>query len=241
MIGTCIRRGLAAGAVAGLLAGLVGLAVGEPPIEQAIAIEEAAAGSQAVAPSGPEVTRTQQRVGLPIGTILVGLGVGAVFGAAAAWSVGRLAGDSWQRSLKLGAVLVGALVLLPALKYPANPPAVGDPETVGTRTALYLGLGALGLVFAALGWLAVRGLAGIGLRPAVRQSVVGLGVLVAVGITLGVLPPLPADGEVPAELLWSFRLRAMAVQTTLYGGTAVAFGLFAGLREQPRTRPRLSR
>ncbi|MPZ29284.1 MAG: hypothetical protein GEV12_23560 [Micromonosporaceae bacterium] len=236
MIGTCIRRGLAAGAVAGLLAGLVGLVIGEPPIEQAVAIEEAAAGSEAVASSGPEVTRTQQRLGLPVGTILVGLGVGAVFGVAAAWSVGRLAGDAWQRSLKLGGVLVGALVLLPALKYPANPPAVGDPETVGTRTALYLGLGALGLVFAALGWLAARHLAGVGVRPAVRQSTVGAGLLAAVGIVLWVLPSIPAEGEVPAELLWTFRLRAMAVQATLYGVTAVGFGLLASREEQRRSR-----
>jgi hypothetical protein len=35
------------------------------------------------------------------------------------------------------------LVLVPQIKYPANPPSVGNPGTIGQRTALYFGMLAL--------------------------------------------------------------------------------------------------
>ena len=37
----------------------------------------------------------------------------------------------------LAVVGFAAVSLLPAVKIPSNPPAVGDPETVGRRTMLY--------------------------------------------------------------------------------------------------------
>jgi len=32
------------------------------------------------------------------------------------------------------------IALVPMLKYPANPPAVGNPDTIGPRTGLYLSM-----------------------------------------------------------------------------------------------------
>jgi Probable cobalt transporter subunit (CbtA) len=218
VIAKAIRRGLAAGLVAGLLAGVVALVVGEPALEEAIALE----GGEGGFPRG------LQLIGLPIGTALVGLGVGAIFAVASVWAVGRVEGDALRRSLKLGAAAVYAVVGLPALKYPPNPPTVGDPATVSSRNTLYLGLVVLGLVLVAAAWAAGRQLAATGLSPAARTAIVGAGLAVATVAVLAILPDAEAvTGPVSPALLTSFRVRSVAVQAVLYGGTALAFGLLA--------------
>lgn len=228
MIAAAVRRGLVAGFCAGVLAGLVGLVAGEPSVDAAVALEEPG-------PPGPpgeaEVTRPQQKMGLVVGTGLAGAAAGAIFGVAAAWAVGRVRGDAWARSLKLGATLLLAVVVLPALTYPANPPAVGDPETIGTRTTVYLGTVVLGLILAALAWAAGRRLADAGLSAPVGQTVVALGVMAAAALLTAFLPVVDEPPSIPAELLWSFRLGSLAVQTTLIGGTATIFGLLAARSE----------
>jgi hypothetical protein len=242
MIGAFLRRGLVAGALVGVLAGLAAQFVGEPSIDGAVAIEEAAAAANPEpAPAGPEemeITRPTQKAGLVFGTMLVGLAVGSLFALAAAWAVGRVGGDGWTRNLKLGAAAAGALVLFPALKYPPNPPTVGDPATVGTRTTLYLGIVLLGLVLAALGWAGARQLAAS--RPSlpapVRQTIVALALLVLGGLIMAGLPA--AEGAAigfPPELLWRFRLGSIGTQLILVLGIAVAFGLLT-VRAERRAR-----
>ena len=33
-----------------------------------------------------------------------------------------------------------AVYAVPILKYPANPPSIGNPDTIGLRTAIYFGM-----------------------------------------------------------------------------------------------------
>lgn len=233
MIGATVRRGLAAGLIAGVLAGLLGLFVGEPALDAAIALEAPAPDD-----GGPAVSRPVQRVGLVVATALAGVAVGALFGVLSAWAVGRVAGDTWTRSLKLSAVAVAALVVLPLLAYPAGPPGVGDPSTVALRTRLYLATGLIGVVLAVLGWMAARRLARTSLDRPARQTLLGVGVALATAGVLAILPRVDDDMALPAELVWSFRLGSLAVQATLWGGTGVAFGLLAGRRERRRTAQR---
>ena len=57
-----------------------------------------------------------------------------------------------EKSIFLVAVSLWIFAILPALKYPATPPGVGDPNTIYFRQATYLsllGIGALGAVLAA--------------------------------------------------------------------------------------------
>src|ERR1700734_2495935 len=42
-----------------------------------------------------------------------------------------------SRKVQKGFGLLTAVVLVPTLKYPANPPSVGNPETIGMRTAAF--------------------------------------------------------------------------------------------------------
>jgi hypothetical protein len=225
VVGAYVRRGLVAGLLAGVLSGLVAFGVGEPALSQAVALEE-----QQDSPAGP--SRTVQRLALVPGYALVGLAIGALFGVGAAWAQGRVAGDGWIRSLKLGGVCFGALAFLPALRYPPNPPGAEGGGDVGTSTGLYLVLGLAGLLLAAAAWSGVRQLAAAGVSRATRQTVVGITILVAAGAMLALLPGRGGADGLPAELVWRFRLASLASQSTFYGGLGVIFGLLSVRQER---------
>jgi hypothetical protein len=234
MITPYLRRGIAAGLLAGLLAGLFAFIFGEPTVDGAIRLEEAAAadhgGDEAAGHSHEEeeevFSRSTQKVGLFVATGFSGMFVGGIFGMAYAYFGGRLAsGSEWIRSLSLaGALFVGAF-LIPFLKYPANPPTVGDPATIGSRTTAYFALVALSLLVVLGAWYAARTLRERGVAAPVRQLAVGLGIAVAVGVLFLVLPAGPDPGEFPAGLLWDFRLSSLGTQLVLWAGIGVIFGL----------------
>lgn len=229
-IGASVRRGIAAGLVAGVLAGVVGLLVGTPAMDAAVELENAAEGDPDVG-AQQGFSRAQQKAGFVVGSAIIGVGLGAVFGVAAAWAAGRVAGDAWTRSLKLGAAAAGATVLLPMATYPPNPPGVGDPDTVGLRTILYLGVVAFGLLLAAATWAGAQELARTRLSTATRQVVLAGATLAAAAVTMAVLPAVDGAANVPAELLWDFRLGALLTQLGLVTATAAAYGLLASRAE----------
>ncbi len=229
MISSFLRRGMAAGLLAGLLAGFFAYFVGEPSIEEAVRLEEVAATGHGEAAGHDEeeiFTRSTQKVGLFFATGLFGVTVGGVFGIVYAYFRGRLASRSdWYRSLSLaGAVFAGA-VLIPYVKYPANPPAVGDPATIGERTAAYFTVVVLSLIVVLAAWYAARLLRERRVGAPIRQIAVGLGVVVAVGIMLLAFPAAQDPGAFPSGLLWSFRLSSLGTQMVFWVGLGVIFGL----------------
>ncbi len=153
--------------------------------------------------------------------------MGGLFGLAYAYFGGRLASKSeWTRSLSLAGAAFFGTFLIPFLKYPANPPAIGDPATIGSRTAAYFAMVALSLLVVLSAWYAARTLrerGGVG--APVRQLAVGLGAVVAVGVLFLVLPAAPDPGEFPAGLLWDFRLSSLDTQLVFWAGLGVVFGL----------------
>ncbi len=193
--------------VAGLLAGLFAFVTGEPSVDQAITIEEAAAATEEAAAGDPGheeeeelVTRPMQRVGLFFATGLSGAFVGGLFGMAFAYFRGRLDhGSDWGRSVSLAAAIFAGAVLIPFLKYPANPPTVGDPETIGVRTAAYLVMVALSLLVVLGAWYAARTLREQGVDAPARQLAVGLGVTVAVVVLFLALPAAADPGNSPPD------------------------------------------
>ena len=219
-----LRRGLAAGLLAGLLAGLFAFFVGEPLLDRAVAIEEHA--SAASGAHGQElVSRAAQKVGLFVATGATGLFVGGLFGLAFAYFRDRLsAGSDWMRSLSLAVASFAGLAFIPFLKYPANPPSVGDPATIGTRTAAYLALVGLSLLSILAAWFASRNLRKRGVSQPARQVMVGLELVVVVAVLFVVLPPAADPGKFPAGLLWSFRLSSIGTQVVLWTGIGVLFG-----------------
>jgi len=225
MLWPLLRRGLLVGVLAGLVAGGFAFVFGEPLVQDAIDLEEAAQAHAGEAP----VTRADQRLGLFLASALYGACVGTLFAVVFALVRGRgAARDDWQLSVRLAAALFAAAVLVPFLKYPANPPAVGDPATIASRTWLYLAMVAGGL--AAL-TAAARVMWSVPDRPAWRRPLLGLatfGVLVAVlAVALPGAEEVPAT--FPASLLWELRLSALGTQAVLWAALGAGFGI-ASLR-----------
>ena len=234
MVARYLRRGMAAGLLAGLLAGLFAFFFGEPAVDSAIRIEEMAAGS-----GGHEeeiVGRSTQKVGLFFATGIFGVTVGGIFGIAFAYFRGRMASESdWTRSLLFAGALFAGAFLIPFLKYPANPPTVGDPATIGARTASYFAMVLLSLLVVLAAWYAARAFRRRGIGAPTRQPAVGLGILVAVGVLFLALPEAPDPGGFPAGLLWSFRLSSLGTQLVFWVGLGTIFGLLCerASRRQP--------
>ncbi|WP_225841708.1 CbtA family protein [Streptomyces albus] len=238
-----LGRGLAAGGLAGLVSGLFSLLLAEPLMDRAIRLEEqrsAAAshhGGHSHAAEAEELfSRGTQHLGLVVTAVVAGLALGVFFTLAHAL-VHRTApqtGDrAWQRAMGLAGAGFLALSLLPALRYPANPPGVGDGGTVTERQALWLAalvIGVLGMVLARQVHLRL-GAAGHGL-PA-RQT----GAALAVAATLAalfLLPDNPDPVPVPADLLWDFRVLSLASHVILW---AVLGALFAAPALRRRRTP----
>ena len=224
MVSAYLRRGLAAGLLAGLLAGLFAFFVGEPLLDSAIAIEQASAGAHH---HDEEIfSRSTQKAGLFFATGLFGVTVGGIFGFAFAFFRGRLAADSdFKRSVYLTTGVFAGAFLIPFLKYPANPPAVGDPETIGARTSAYFTLVALSLLLVLAAWLAARLLRGREVATPLRRAIVGAGLVLAVAALFFALPAAPSSGDFPAGLLWGFRLSSFGTQLVFWAGLGVVFGL----------------
>ena len=236
MIATYLRRGLAAGLLAGLLAGMFAFAFGEPLQDRAVVLEEKADSAHAQAHAhgaAPghhgggmvELSRSTQKVGLFFATGLSGCFLGGIFGIAFALFRPRLSARSdWSRSLSLAAALFAGAALLPFLKYPTNPPGVGGPSTIGSRTTDYFAMMALSLVAVLAAWLAARFLRERSVSMPVRQASVGAGFAALVGLLLALLPPSTDPGDFPAGLLWDYRLSSLGTLLTLWAALGATFG-----------------
>jgi hypothetical protein len=221
---TSLRRGLSAGAVGGLLAGLFGFLLAEPVMDRAVDLE--AARSAALGESGVETfDRNTQHVGFLVVTLAVGLAFGVLYGV-----VHRLLHrddqDGWGRALRLGGSAFFGLALVPFLRYPSNPPGVGDAATIDSRTHLWTVSLVIGLIGACFAALVARGLRERGVASRYRQLAVA-GVLAATVALTFVLPDNTDPIEAPVHLVWDFRLLSIATMVLLWGGLAATFGLLS--------------
>jgi len=222
-----LLRGVLAGLIAGLLAGAFAYLVGEPHVNAAIAIEEAAAPAGAPGEE-PLVGRgIQSTVGLLLATGLYGAALGGILATAYTVLRRRLrTGSDTHAALGLAGAALTGIVVVPYLKYPPNPPAVGNPDTIDQRTAAYLAVLVLGLVAVWAGVLAARTQ-----THQWRRATAGLtGFLVVVTVAYTLLPTFDeVPDDFPATLLWDFRISSLGTQVVLW----TALGLtFAGLLNQ---------
>ncbi|MFD6680303.1 CbtA family protein [Micromonospora parva] len=232
-------RGLLAGLIAGLLAGGFAYVAGEPHVEAAIAIEEAATHAEPAVGAhdhGEEalVSRTGQRGGLFLATGLFGAAMGGLLATAyVLLSRRRRAEDDGRSGLLLaGAALLG-VVIVPFLKYPANPPAVGDPATIDQRTVTYLLMVVLGLVAVWAGSLGYRSV-GAQAPPWLRAAAAVGGFLLVTAVAYVVMPSFEeVPATFPATLLWNFRMASLGTQVVLWTGIGL---LFAALMHHERRR-----
>ena len=213
-------RGLIAGFLAGVVAFLVAHSIGEPNVNAAIAIEESHVAPEPghIHEAEEEVVSraTQQTWGLATGTLAVGTALGGVIALVAAGAMGRLGRFSPAQSTALVTALgLLSVSVVPFLKYPATPPAVGNPDTIGSRTGLYFGFLAISIVAAIGSTVLARQ---VWLRVGTYAAVVtgGAAYLLVVGIAAAVMPGVNEAGDFPAGILWSFRVSSLLTLVSLW-------------------------
>ncbi len=242
MVGNLLLRGMLVGVFAGLLAFGFARIFGEPQVERAIAFEDQMNQAKGEAPEPELVSReTQAGLGLFTGVIIFSAAVGGLFSLAFAFvygRVGRLGARATSALLALGGFV--AIVLVPDLKYPANPPSVGNPETIGLRTELFfvmlvISVAALVLAVALARRLSAR-------HGAWNATLIaGAAFVVVIAIVQYVLPEI---NEVPeqfsAVVLWRFRVAALGIQVVLWTTIGLLFGVVAERSFAERLGQRLS-
>jgi hypothetical protein len=256
-----VLRGVLVGALAGLLAFLFARIFAEPQIQAAIDYEtgrdtaQAALDKAAGLPAEPAwpdiVSRTiQANLGIGVDMIFFGIAMGALFAVTYAICLGRV-GHLRPRTLALLVAAGGFLgvYLVPFVKYPANPPSIGHPDTITDRGGLYLLMVVCSVIFLVTAvWLGQRWRARWGNWNA--SLLAGAAFVVAIGIVMAILPslghlarneqqfghqatetPLPltnTSGTIvypgfPADVLFDFRLYSLAAQLTLWATIGLVF------------------
>jgi predicted cobalt transporter CbtA len=241
-----IARGLLAGAVGAVLAFLFARLCAEPVIGRAIAFEEGRSDvldAHGVHEHGAELfTRgVQANAGLGFGVLNFGIAMGALFSVSFC-VVSARARRIGPRSLSalLAAGAFAAVYLVPFVKYPPNPPAVGQADTIGARTGWYLVmvLASVALAIAAV-WLARRLAARLGAwNGGLLAAAAYVVAIAAVAVPLPSIDetPLPlrdASGAIiypgfPADVLYEFRVLSLGAQLVLWAAIGVVFATLAG-------------
>lgn len=242
MVGKLLLRGMLVGIVAGLVTFAFLKVFGEPQVDRAIAFEtqmdEAkakAAADEAQAKGLPAPPReaeeeivsrpTQAGLGLFTGVMVYCTAFGGLFALAFALCYGRM-GNLGPRatSALLAGLGIVAVYVMPNLKYPANPPSVGDPDTIGMRTGLYFAIMALSLAaMIACAMLRNRLVASQGRwNASLWAGAVYLVVMVVVAALMPAVNEVPA--EFPAVTLWAFRMASLGSQAILWATLGLLFG-----------------
>lgn len=225
---------LAAGLIAALVVAAFHLLLTEPVVDQAIALEEQLAGEQ-----GPQeealIGREVQRPGLVIGFLLYGLSWALLYAVVYYFAEPWLPGFSPAgRGLVLAGIGYWSIALFPFLKYPANPPGVGDPESIAYRQGLYLA--ALGVALAS-----AVGAVLLGQHVHSRTDSPWLGGLAALALLAPVsalaylaLPANPDAVRMPADLVGSFRALSLAGLTLFWSALGLGFAFLAQRAARPQ-------
>jgi predicted cobalt transporter CbtA len=227
-MGNLLLRGMLAGLIASLLAFGFAKFIGEPQVDRAIAFEDSMhSHSHSGDVEEPELVsrEVQASIGLLTGVAVYGTALGGLFALAYAFISGRLV-QLPPRAATILIAAVGFLVLyiVPYLKYPANPPSVGQADTIGYRTQLYFGMIVFSL--AALAIAISFGRQAFDKFGGWNATILGAAVyLVLVAIAAYALPAINEVPEkFPADLLWNFRVAALGTQAILWVTIGLLFG-----------------
>jgi len=224
---TFIGITLLSGAIAGTLLGLINQAVVEPFIDKAIGIEmqRHIAAGEIIDFNAQSHYRLWQKGGEIAAGAILGMSIAALFGIVFAYSRDSLPGhnnNNKKKALILGGIMFLVLFLVPALKYPANPPAVGDPNTISYRESLYTailaisGFSALGLAFL------YRKLGNKQSKKIIVPSIYAF----VIASSYLLLPPNPDKITIPTDLIVSFRIASVFTMAIFWGLLGIILGLF---------------
>lgn len=217
---------LISGAMAGLVHGSSNLVLVEPYLDEAIGIENQKLFSSGEAEDTLDFWveyqgyREWQKGGQLLAGVILGTSIGALFGIVYALSRNSLPGNNEvKKTLILAGLMWLTIYFIPFLKYPANPPTVGEPETVVLRSILYLS------------FIAISGFSSIGFYKLSKKfvgkkkliSIAGYAVFIS--LVFFIMPENPDPITAPMELVAGFRIMSVLSVSTFW----ISVGLFLGL------------
>jgi len=216
---------LVSGFTAGIIHGTVNLAIVEPYLDQAISIENQNLFATGLAEDTPQFWaeyssyRDWQKSGQVLASGILGMSIGALFGIVFAYSRNALPkGHTIKKTFVLAAIMWFTIFLIPFLKYPANPPTIGDADTVVLRGILYLS------------FIAISGFSAVGFSRLYKKlenkkylAVVGYAVFITA--IFFIMPPSPDEVTAPMDLVNGFRTMSVMAVTTFWIAEAIILGL----------------
>ncbi|MDE0091553.1 MAG: CbtA family protein [Thaumarchaeota archaeon] len=217
---------LVSGALAGAIHGMANLAIVEPYLDEAIGIENQNLFTSGEEEDTPEfwtsynAYRDWQKGGQVLAGAILGTSIGALFGIVYAFSRRALPGNTdVKKAILLAGIMWCTLYLIPFLKYPANPPTVGDGETVVLRAVLYLS------------FIALSGFGAVGFYQVYRRlrqnarALAFVGYAAFIGTAFVLMPDNPDEVTAPMDLVNGFRAASVVAVTIFWASAAVILGV----------------
>jgi predicted cobalt transporter CbtA len=216
---------LLAGVIAGTILGAINQVAVEPYIDHAVELEmqNTNQSSQIINPAEFTAYRLWQRGGEILAGTILGLSIGSLFGIVFAYTHSSVPGsNNKKKALIVAGIMWFVLFLMPALKYPANPPAVGDPETIYYRQSLYVaflaisGFSALGLAFLYRKMGALN----------IKKAIIPVAYAAIISGAYLAMPANPDPINAPMDLVMGFRITSAVTISMFWGLLGVIFGTF---------------
>ena len=216
---------LVSGFVAGTIHGAVNLAIVEPYLDEAISIENQVLFESGEAEDTPQFWveynsyRDWQKSGQLLAGGILGMSIGALFGIVFAYSRNSLPeGHTVKKTFVLAAIMWFTIFLIPFLKYPANPPTVGDADTVVLRQILYL------LFITISGFSAVGFFVLYKKLQNKKKGFAFIGYAVFITAVFFIMPPSPDEVTAPMDLVNGFRTMSVIAVSTFWVAEAIILG-----------------
>ena len=215
---------LVSGFVAGTIHGAVNLAIVEPYLDKAIGIENQALFESGEAEDTPQFWveynsyRDWQKSGQLLAGGILGMSIGALFGIVFAYSRNSLPkGHTVKKTFVLAAIMWLTIFLIPFLKYPANPPTVGEADTVILRQTLYL-------LFIAISGFSAVGFSRLYKKLENKKYLAFVGYAVFITAVFFIMPPSPDEVTAPMDLVNGFRTMSVMAVTIFWIAEAIILG-----------------
>jgi hypothetical protein len=218
---------LISGGLAGIVHGVANLAFVESYLDVAIGIENQHLFASGEEKDTPEFRaefdsyRYWQKGGQVLAGAILGMSTGALFGIVYVYSRNSLPGRTdLKKTFTLAAIMWLVIYFIPFLKYPANPPTVGDPETVVLRSILYLS------------FIAISGFGAVGFyqlykKLQSRKKIIAfIGYAVFISMIFVMMPPNPDKISAPMELVNGFRVMSVIAVSVFWVSLAAILGVF---------------
>ena len=218
---------LVSGALAGLVHGTINFAIVEPYLDQAIGLENESLFASGEAEDTLEFWaeyesyRIWQKSGQVLAGVILGLAMGSLFGIVFALSRNSLPGkNDVSKSIILSGLMWLTLYLIPFLKYPANPPTVGDGETVVLRMVLYVSF----IIISGIGVVVFYKISKKLQNNKKYFAIIGyVGLMIIVFL---VMPDNPDEITAPMNLVNEFRFVSVLGVSSFWITVGILLGLF---------------